>query len=235
MVSTVAASRADQYAQAIYQDGVEAAGEAMRCYAGNEGLTVALLGPEGSNSHAVGLDLAAAIPDHDVALDLKASFTDVLHSVGQSALGILPIANRVEGPVECGTNQSLTNRRAIDRQGARVLAMVSLPVEHCLIGSETADLEALEGLTVRSHPQALRQCSRFIGSVGLREAAVSSTSAAVKKLLNGDPEEPFVAIGSRLAAEMYDQEIIAENIGNVRPSENVTTMAVIAAGAILHT
>ena len=68
---------------------------------------------------------------------------------------------------------------------------------------------------VRSHPQALAQCKKFLQEHfpdSLIEEATLSTSAAIRSLVMEEPE--VAAIGSIDCAEMYDIPIIEKNIND---------------------
>ena len=85
-------------------------------------------------------------------------------------------------------------------------------VEHALLGFAKSKSEIK---VVRSHPQALAQCKRYLQDNfpdSLIEEATLSTSAAVRSLVAEEPEA--AAIGSVECAEMYDVPVIERNIND---------------------
>jgi prephenate dehydratase len=87
----------------------------------------------------------------------------------------------------------------------KLLMGFDLPIELYLIGKK-----GIEAKYVYSHPQAIEQVKEYINKLGLIPIYVSSTSEAVRKLLEeyskGNYE--YVAIGSKEAAMEYGLDII---------------------------
>ena len=85
-------------------------------------------------------------------------------------------------------------------------------VEHALIGF--CDKKS-EIKVVRSHPQALAQCKRYLQANfadSLIEEATLSTSAAIRSLSKEEPS--ITAIGSVECARMYDIPVVEEKIND---------------------
>ena len=63
-----------------------------------------------------------------------------------------------------------------------------------------------------SHPQATAQCARFLRAhLGSAErVSATSTSEAVRQVRDAD--EPWVALGSRLSAEIYGCRVLAADV-----------------------
>jgi prephenate dehydratase len=83
-------------------------------------------------------------------------------------------------------------------------------VRHFLVAREQMDLGSVK--RVVSHPQATAQCARFLReSLPKAERAVAgSTAEAVRVVAESD--EPWAALGSRLAAELYHATVLAEGV-----------------------
>ena len=71
-----------------------------------------------------------------------------------------------------------------------------------------------------SHPQATAQCARFLAErlPDAERVSVASTAEAARMVAESD--EPWAAIGTRLAAELYGCRVLAEGVED-RP-DNVT-------------
>jgi prephenate dehydratase len=207
---------------------------------------LAALGPRGSNSHIVATDLGNAVKARGRRLRqsidgcdiepasmlrryrLTEDFPAILQAVATRrimTLGILPVINTVGREVRMSPQSK--NLDVIRRAGARVLGVVDLPIEHCLLGTGGVDPEDLEGRTVHSHPQAIAQCSQRIASLGLRSELAKSTSAAAAAVARGELGPDALAIAPRLAGEIYGLQPIEEDIGNLNKNENITVMAVV--------
>lgn len=172
---------------------------------------LAYLGPAGTWSEAAALLFAARQPAPLPLLPLG-SLPAVVSAVetGLAALGVLPVENSLEGAV--GTTLDLL----IHETDLRIRAEVVVPIRHMLLAKPETTLGEIAVL--RSHPQALAQCRRFIERVlpGVPTAAALSTAAAVEDML----EEPHsAAIGTARAAELYAVRILARDIQDRQRNE----------------
>lgn len=170
---------------------------------------IGYLGPPGTHSEEA---LRAALGDAVSSTDLVAleSNRDVVLAVEQGAVdaGFVPIENLVEGAVT-ETLDALVH----DATHARIVGELVWPIHHCLIsaaGTELADVQM-----VRSHPQALAQCARFLATElgGAARLAQVSTSEAVRSAI--EQGEGQAAIGSAVAAEIYGGEVLREAVEDV--------------------
>ncbi|MBU1682203.1 prephenate dehydratase [Candidatus Micrarchaeota archaeon] len=132
------------------------------------------------------------------------SFSDVFEGVasGELDLGIVPVENSLAGLVS-SVNDLLT------RTDLHVIGEIRVPIHHCLLaypGTEYRDLK----VTI-SHPQALAQCRGFISRNKL-EAREHYDTAGSAMAVARDKPAATAAIASRLCAEIYNLDIIKENI-----------------------
>ena len=118
---------------------------------------------------------------------------------------VVPIENSLEGGV-AATLDALAG----EAEGVRIAAEVVHPIHHCLVARQPLALDAVE--RVVSHPQATAQCARFLRDRLPRaeRATADSTAEAVRRVR--ESREPVAALGSRLSAELYGCEILAENV-----------------------
>ncbi len=128
---------------------------------------VAYLGPEGTFTHQAALALAPG-------MDLLPLVTpvDVIEAVAndKASAGVVPFENTIEGEIASSLD-------ALAGVAPDVLAVAEQIIE------VTFNLYRLPGdteplTTVRSHPAALTQCSRFLRHAGVHTEASPSTAAA---------------------------------------------------------
>jgi len=132
------------------------------------------------------------------------SFEDVFIAVedGTADYGMLPIENSLAGSVVQSYELLMTH-------DLRVRAEYILRVRHALMvvpGTDSASL-----VRVRSHPQALSQCERYLARRGLEPVPHFDTAGSARDLAQ-DPEPGMGVIASTLAAELYGLEIVDQEI-----------------------
>lgn len=147
-----------------------------------------------------------------------ASFEDVFEAVreGRAALAMLPIENSVAGRVA-------DNHILLPNGGLHIVGEHYQRVNHCLLAVPGASLETIK--VVRSHVQALSQCSRLTRRLGLRPLAHADTAGAAAEIARtGDPT--VAAIASSLAAETYGLQVLMRDIEDAE--HNTTRFLVMA-------
>ena len=146
------------------------------------------------------------------------SFDQVFSLVekGYVDLGLIPIENSLAGSIH--RNYDLLMRHAL-----HIIGEEFLRVHHCLIGMPEAQLYQIN--KVISHPQALGQCAGYLKEKGIQPSPVYDTAGSVKMLKeSGDTET--AAIASKIAAEIYEMQILEEGIEDNQ--ENYTRFLEIA-------
>ncbi len=167
-------------------------------------LPIAFLGPEGTFSEEA---LLANMPAGEYHPFPYPSIREVLKAVqaGEAPLGIVPIENSIEGSVVV-TLDSL----AFGFDDLRIVREVTWQVHQQLIARRPVDFDRVTKII--SIPHAYGQCREFIREHldGVEHEATDSTAEAVRRVSRVD--RPWVAIGTRLAAEMYECEVVAPDI-----------------------
>ncbi len=168
-------------------------------------MRVAYFGPEGTFTQAAALSAPAA---GEFELLAHETIPGVVRAVqdGQARRGVVPIENSIEGSV----NVTL-DALALEAHDVRIVGETVLAVEQCLIAQEQLPLGQVE--VVISHPQATAQCRGYIRR-HMPEARVmtaSSTAEAVR-LVSERIRHRWVAIGTRLAAELYGCVVLEQGI-----------------------
>jgi prephenate dehydratase len=166
-------------------------------------MRVAYLGPAGTHSEEA---LRASAPAGAEAVPVPTIYDAVMAVQEREAdRAVVPIENALEGSVAV-TLDTL----AVEAGDVRIAAEVVHPIHHCLVARAELPLAAVE--RVVSHPQATAQCARFLREhlPGVEHVGAPSTADAVLSVCrSGDAS---VALGSRLAAELYDCHVVAENV-----------------------
>jgi prephenate dehydratase len=167
-------------------------------------MRVAYLGPAGTHSEEA---LRASAPADADAIPYPTIY-DAVMAVQEGAVdrAIVPIENALEGSVAV-TLDTLT----LEADRVRIEAEVVQPVHHCVIAAAEVSLSTVE--RVVSHPQATAQCARFLREHLPKAEHVSapSTADAVMTVCRAD-DGASVALGSSLAADLYDCHIVATNV-----------------------
>jgi prephenate dehydratase len=166
-------------------------------------MRVAYLGPAGTYSEEA---LRASSPGDVEELPYPTIY-DAVTAVQARAVerAVVPIENALEGAVAV-TLDTL----ALEAGDVRIVAEVVHPIHHCLVAAEP--LELGEVRRVLSHPQATAQCARFLRErLGQAERVVAPSTADAVQSVRGAPVAT-AALGSRLAAELYDCVVLAENV-----------------------
>ena len=129
------------------------------------------------------------------------------------AIGVLPVENSIEGTVR----ESLDTLMVCDNPNIKILAEIVMPIRHCLL-SRTTEFYSITG--VISHPQALAQCQNFIHDELPRNLNIiesTSTAEAARSLANYNLT--YAAIGSEKTAEVYNLNILKENINDDKSNQ----------------
>ncbi|MEA2425916.1 MAG: prephenate dehydratase [Thermoleophilaceae bacterium] len=173
-------------------------------------MRVAFLGPAGTFTEEA-LRASAPGPVEEVPYPSIYETVMAVHD-RETDVGIVPIENSLEGAVT-----TTLDALAGEAGDVQIAAEVVLPVHHCLIAREDMPLSAIT--RVLSHPQATPQCARFLREhlAHAERVAAGSTAEAARTVAESD--QPWAAIGSRLAAEMYGGALLAEGIEDEEGNE----------------
>jgi prephenate dehydratase/chorismate mutase len=133
-----------------------------------------------------------------------AEFNEVFEGVkkGQLDAGVVPVENSLEGAI------AQVNDLLIETD-LKIAGEMNIPVHHNLLalpGTDYRDIRA-----VYSHPQALAQCRGFISRNKLEPKPFYDTAGAAK-MLSEERLRGAAVIASALCAELYNLEVIKENI-----------------------
>jgi prephenate dehydratase len=173
---------------------------------------VGFLGPEGTFTEEA--LLSSALPDSVAPVGL-ASIHDTVLAVGRGEVrwAVVPIENSLEGSIRVTLDLLAGEAGAVSIVGEALLR-----VSHCLIASE--DLPLAEIHTVITHPQVPGQCERFLRGelAAARVLPAASTAEAVRTVV-GEGVRGQAAIGTPLAAAIYDGVVIRKGIEDREDNE----------------
>ena len=181
--------------------------------AGNGGgrLRVAYLGPEGTFTEEALLASPGADRFDPVA---EPTVYDCVMAVDTSRVdrAIVPIENSLEGSVNATLDALVFQTDKVEIVGEAIH-----PIQHCLIARRPLALDRIE--RVVSHPQANAQCAAFIRRELPSATVISTNSTADAVRLVAETEEPWAALGNRLAARLYGCEILKAGVEDVPENE----------------
>jgi prephenate dehydratase len=166
---------------------------------GRKQTRIAFQGELGANSH---IACEEAYPD--CAPVPCPTFEDALNAVstGDVDLGMIPIENSLAGRVA-------DIHHLMPTAGLRIVGEWFLPIHNQLMVPKGGSLEGIK--SVESHIMALGQCRNYVRKLGVKAIVAADTAGAAREVAErGDRTR--AAIASRLAAEIYGLEILAENI-----------------------
>ena len=176
-------------------------------------LTIAYLGPEATFTHLASLSKFGSSVEYRSCASIGEVFREV--EQGRADYGVIPIENSIEGAV------SHTLDMFIDSD-LKICSEIYFEISHNLMSNVPAMKQIKR---VYSKAEVFGQCRMWLEShlhhAELMEA--SSTAAAAKRAAD---EDGAAAIGSKLAATLYNLPILAEGIQDFQ--NNVTRFLVIS-------
>jgi prephenate dehydratase len=175
---------------------------------------IAFLGPEGTFSEEAlmaSLDQSQRASLEPVPLP---TIYDCVTAVedGTAERALVPIENSVEGSV----NATL-DALVFETDEVKIVGEVVHPVRHCLIARRRLSLDEIT--RVVSHPQASGQCARFLRERMSGADVVSAASTADAVRIVAASNEPWAALGTRLAAEIYQCVVLEDGVEDQAENE----------------
>jgi chorismate mutase/prephenate dehydratase len=179
---------------------------------------VALQGIEGSYSQ---LAAEQFFRDKPVEISLLACtrFADAANAVehGRADVAVLPVENTTSGGIAEVYDLLLHSRLA-------VIGEVKYRVQHCLLGTEDSSVDTIK--SIYGHPQAVTQCSDFLGELPDVEVVFFGDTAMSGRRIKAMGDPTIAAIASEEAARRFGLKVLKRDIGNRK--ENFTRFLVVA-------
>ena len=153
------------------------------------------------------------------------SFLDAMLMVEEEKVmyAMVPLENSTAGRVE-------ELYRLIPKVSLHIVGEHYERVAHCLLGINDTKIDDLKMVT--SHPQALAQCHNNINKSNLIPIAKFDTAGAAKEI-SETRNKSIGAVASKLAAKIYDLEILQENFEDV--GGNTTRFLILSSDAQIPT
>ncbi len=174
-------------------------------------LSVAYLGPEATFTHLASISKFGS----SVKYVSCGSITEVFQEVDRKRAdyGVIPVENSIEGAVSHSLDMFIDSELKINSE-------ILFEISHHLMSN--SDMKSIK--RIYSNPQVFGQCRMWLESHIPKAELIptASTTAAAQRAAN---EEGSAAIGSKLAATIYNLKILAEGIEDL--SHNVTRFIVI--------
>lgn len=181
----------------------------------NEIETIAYLGPQASFSEIAKDKFCELnnIKAYPMPMQTIRQVIEYVDKNSANTLGVLPVENSIEG----GVRETMDNLMTAENHNIQIIAEYIMPIRHCLL-SRTTEIYSITGII--SHHQALAQCQNYIHTempynVNIIEA--TSTAEAARSLQNYNLT--YAAIGSKKTAEVYNLNILKENINDDKTNQ----------------
>ena len=167
---------------------------------------VAFQGEKGAYSHLACLEI---FPDAEVKACKTFDEAFMMAKESSEYKIVIPITNSSTGSIA-------DMHYLLPKYKLQIHAEHFQKVSHNLLGIKNSKIQDIK--TVRSHAQALSQCSKIILENNFK-ALVSADTAGSAKLISEKKDKREAAIASELAAKIYGLEILKRNVedetGNV--------------------
>ncbi len=172
-------------------------------------MRVAFLGPAGTNAEEALLALLGPEGEHTPVPYPTVPECVVAVRSGEADNALVPIENSLEGSVNATLDQ-------LSAAAGEIVIRAELvhPIRHHLIARPGTSLDEIT--RVLSHPHAVPQCQTFLERElrGVPTAAANSTADAVRIVVEQD--EPWAAIGTLRAADIYGAQVVTADIEDAR-------------------
>ena len=186
--------------------------------AGQTELRVAFQGIEGAYGHQAALQ-HFGVTSRAVGLKAYPSFKEMLEAVieGHVDRGMLPIENTTAGSVYEAYDLLL-------RYNLSLVGEEIVDVRHCLLGVADVPIAAIK--RIHSHPQALAQCSEFLGGLPSCEGVAAANTALAARHVRDLKDPAEAAIASEEAGVHFGLHVLKRDIAN--QAVNYTRFVVVA-------
>jgi len=134
-----------------------------------------------------------------------ATFRDVLKiatNKTESNGGVMAIENSIAGSI-------LPNYTLLQKSALKIIGEIYLPIKQHLLVNPGVQLEDIR--EVHSHPMAIQQCLEYLDNYNWKLVETEDTALSAKHVQQHRSKH-IAAIASKLAADLFNLEVIAPNI-----------------------
>lgn len=145
----------------------------------------------------------------DVNVIPCATFREVVKAAGnkkESDGGVMAIENSIAGSI-------LPNYNLLQKSGLKITGEIYLQIRQNLLVNPGVRLEDIR--EVHSHPMAIQQCYGFLDKYTWKHVETEDTALSAK-VIHQRSSRHIAAIASRLAAELFELEVLAPNIHTLK-------------------
>ena len=138
-----------------------------------------------------------------------ASFREVVKIAGnkkESDGGVMAIENSIAGSI-------LPNYNLLQKSNLKIVGELYLQIRQNLLVNPGVKLEDIR--EVHSHPMALQQCLEYLDKYNWKLVETEDTALSAKHV-HQTRSKHIAAVASKLAAELFDLNVIAPNIQTMR-------------------
>jgi len=170
--------------------------------------SVAIQGVKGSFHHIVSQQFF----DETITISEYLTFDDVVDSIlkTKSDAAIMAIENSIAGSI-------IPNYALIDNYDLHIVGEHYLDIQHHLMALPNQTIYDIK--EVYSHPMALLQCKAFFKQYPHIKLIEDKDTAEVAQRIQTNQLIHVAAIASRLAAELFELQILAESIQTIKHNE----------------
>ncbi len=168
-------------------------------------LKIAIQGIKGSNHHQV----AKTYFGDAVVVEECMSFDSLVNSLltKESDQGIMAIENSIAGSI-------IPNYALVFNNDLHIIGEYYLNIHHNLMVLKGQKIEDIK--EVHSHPMALLQCKKFFKQYPSIKLVEDIDTAETAKRIQDNQLKNIAAIAPRVAADLYDLEIISDDIQTIK-------------------
>ncbi|MDX1758470.1 MAG: prephenate dehydratase [Arenibacter algicola] len=177
-------------------------------------LKIAIQGIKGSNHHQVAKDYFG-----DDVTFVECSSFDILvdHLINKTAdKGVMAIENSIAGSI-------IPNYALVFHKNLHIIGEKYLNIHHNLMALKGQTIDDIK--EVRSHPMALLQCNEFFKNYRHIKLVEDVDTAETAKSIQENQLNGIAAIAPKVAAELYDLEIIHSEIQTIK--DNATRFIIV--------
>ena len=121
---------------------------------------------------------------------------------GLCRYGVIPLENSTAGSVNAVYD-------LMQQHNFSIVRSARLKVDHCLLARKGAKLSDIR--EIRTHEQAVGQCSEFLHKLGVKVVRCENTAVAAKEVAESGRTD-IAALASRSCAALYGLDVLQESV-----------------------